>query len=144
MSNDNLPAIQDWSPKITDRIEFVYDGETYVIENMRLYNAEHHVAVVYSPGYGGGWSTWQDDVDPTDARVAVLTLTGASATLMFNRYGSESPVRFKDRRFYAYVDSSMYDELAICWLPAGTLYKIEEYDGAESVLTNYDSIWHIA
>jgi hypothetical protein len=143
MSNDNLPAIQNWSPQFTGKVTFDYDDVTYTVENGKIYNDLHEVAVVYSPGYGGGWTAYNKDIDPTDARVAVLTLTGAAATLKFMRYGEEADISFKARKVFQY-DSSHGDDLAIHWLPAGTLYKIEEYDGYESVVTNTDIDWRIS
>lgn len=140
--SDNLPAISDNSPELTERFVFEYDGAWYFVENNKLYNHKHEVAVVYSPDYGGGWSTWRD-VDPTDARVAVLTMTGAEATLGFMQYGEPETILFKDRKFYPYLPSETHDELDIVWLPAGTLYKVEEYDGAESVIRAQNMDWRI-
>jgi hypothetical protein len=58
MSNDNLPAIQNWSPQFTGKVTFDYDDVTYTVENGKIYNDLHEVAVVYSPGYGGGWTAY--------------------------------------------------------------------------------------
>lgn len=144
--SDNLPAVVNNALPFARTIQFEYDGERYQIMNNKLFRGTD-VAVVFSPGYGGGWTTWNENVDATDARVAVLTLTGAAATLTFkSRYGAADdwPVRFAGKKFYPYGDSTMSDDLAIYWLPQGTLYRITEYDGFESIECNYDVDWHIA
>lgn len=42
-------------------------------------------------------------------------------------------------------DASGYcARLAIAEIPAGTLYRIDEYDGSESVMTNEDYEWKVA
>lgn len=40
--------------------------------------------------------------------------------------------------------SGRYADLSIAELPAGTLYRIEEYDGMESVMTQDDYEWAVA
>ena len=40
--------------------------------------------------------------------------------------------------------NSNYGDLLICELPSGTRYRIEEYDGLESVVTEYKGYWDIA
>ena len=40
--------------------------------------------------------------------------------------------------------SGPYAELAIYELPEGTRYRIDEYDGMESVMTQDDYIWIVA
>lgn len=122
---------------------FVYDGETYTVENNKLYNSKHEVAVVYSPGYGGGWSTWYE-VDATDARVAVLTLLSTEGMITLNLNGEPDEVYFKNGKFSVYGPDNFRNGLDIAWLPAGTLYQVHEYDGSETVVRNHDMTWHIA
>jgi hypothetical protein len=40
--------------------------------------------------------------------------------------------------------SSHYASLAIAEIPSGTLYRIDEYDGSESVMTAEDYDWKVA
>jgi hypothetical protein len=35
-------------------------------------------------------------------------------------------------------------ELAVAWIPQGTLFRISEYDGAESIETQEDTKWIMA
>jgi hypothetical protein len=144
MMTDNLPAIPE-TGVFESAIAFEYEGESYNIWRNRLYNSNGQVAVVYSPGYGGGWTTWNRSIDPADARVAVLTLTGMSITLTFEtEYSDEKEIRFADSKFYQFQGSDMNDDLAIEWLDTGTLYRITEYDGFESIETQNDTTWRQA
>lgn len=141
---DNLPALPE-TGIFTEALSFEFEGKVYEVWRNKLYNRDGKVAVVYSPGYGGGWSTWNRCIDPTDARVAILALTGLSATLKFEtEYDDEKEVYFADCAFYPFPGSSMSDDLAIEWLTVGTLYRITEYDGFESIETRDGTTWHTA
>ena len=80
------------------------------------------VAVAVSRGFGAGWSTW-NDVDPTDARFNQLFLDGkvAEAEKLCKELG------------LGYAGGA--DSVEIRWVPVGTKFLIEEYDGAESLAT---------
>lgn len=141
---DNLPAVTDNTLVMPNNSTwFDYEGVVYTVDNNKLYNPDHEVAVVYSPDFGGGWSTDIDSADPTDARVAVLTLTGVEARLTFIMWSDPVSILFKDRKFYMY-DDTMHNDLAIAWVQPGTLFRITEYDGAESIKFNYQIEWRIA
>ena len=89
------------------------------------------VAVAVSGGFGAGWSTW-NNIDPMDAR--------------FNQL-------FLDEKFYeaaALCDKlelgyggGAYD-VVIRWVPVGTKFRIDEYDGSESLVTENQDPWMIA
>jgi hypothetical protein len=141
--SDNLPAVIR-NMTAMSASGFEWGGDWYYTEYDKLYNNRHEVAVVYSPNYGGGLSSWYDYIDPTDYRIALLTLMGEEGTILWDEDGSEQEIRFANGRFYPYPESDMSNALAICWLPAGTLFRIDEYDGAESIETNHDVSWRIA
>ena len=88
------------------------------------------VAVAVSYGFGAGWSTW-NDVDPTDARFNQLFLDGkiaeAKALCTELELGYEGGA----------------DSVNIEWVPIGTKFVINEYDGAESLMTMGDFDWSI-
>ena len=82
------------------------------------------VAVVYSPGFGAGWYTWN----------------------------LESPEIVFDPNIVTYVKTESWDELKVYmelkytdlylggmkdltveWIPVGVQFKIREYDGSESI-----------
>jgi len=99
------------------------------------------VAVLVSPGYGAGWSTWAyaGDEDNRDFMLFDPTLVA-----MVERGDSveaiESYVKSKHPNTYC----GGADDLTIEWLPVGTAFRIHEYDGSESVEVRDDMHWNIA
>jgi hypothetical protein len=99
------------------------------------------VAVLVSPGFGAGWSTWsysgREDYrnfmlhDPT---LVAMVERGDSVEAI------ESYVTAKHPDTYC----GGADDLTIQWLPVGTAFRIHEYDGSESVEIRDDIEWNIA
>ena len=90
------------------------------------------VAVLYSPGYGAGWSTWNPGHPEMvfDPGLVDLVLAG------------------NEEKILAYVvlkwpDAFMggVEDLKVEWLPEGTDFVIEEYDGAESIVIKNKVNW---
>ena len=97
------------------------------------------VAVLYSPGYGAGWSTWNDD----KYREFLLHDEKLVDLVEFNQQD----------KIEEYVKSVFPDEyvcvlgaydLRVEWVSPGTQFRIKEYDGSESITYNYDSYWNVA
>jgi len=91
------------------------------------------VAVVYSPDFGGGWSTWHD-VDPMDSRMAEAVISGDKAKMKkaFVEMSGESEF-LPD-----------FEQLRVAWLPVGQEFRINEYDGHESIQLKEDIAWFTA
>jgi len=85
------------------------------------------VAVAVSGGFGAGWSTW-NSIDPRDARFNQLFLDG----------NIDEVVRICDEEDLGYAGGAR--EVEIFWVPEGTQFRIDEYDGAESLVTDNDWI----
>ena len=102
---------------------------------------DEKVAVLVSPGFGAGWSTWsyvgEEDYrnfmlfDPT---LVDMVERGASAETIETYVTSMHPGTY----------CGGADDLTIQWLPVGTAFRIHEYDGAESVEIRDDMNWTIA
>lgn len=98
----------------------------------KYYNEKGEVGILFSPGQGVGWSTWNDvDEDnkyalALDKRVIDKWLCGVTCDEMKEYLES---IGYKD------VFMSGYDSLCIGFVPSGTKFYIEEYDGFESILT---------
>lgn len=96
------------------------------------------VAVIYSPGYGAGWSSWNRDYPAMmfDPRVV--------AWIENNKQVHE----VTDLESYleqTYPDAyCSLEALTIEWLPVGTVFRIHEYDGSESIVTQNRELWYIA
>lgn len=89
------------------------------------------VAVAVSVGYGAGWSTW-NDIDPMDARFNQLFLGGKV----------DEVVRICEEENLGYAGGA--SQVRIEWVPVGTQFVIDEYDGAESLMTIDDYDWRTA
>ena len=93
------------------------------------------VAVLYSPGYGAGWSTWNAEHEEILFDPAIVEF------VEHNRWEElEVYVKLKYPQIYA---GGMRD-LQVEWLPEGTEFIINEYDGNESLEVKADIVWHKA
>ena len=79
------------------------------------------VAVIVSEGYGAGWSTWNKAEDAFEPEV-VRWIEGGKVG---------EPLKEGDDRY-----AGGLEEARIVWLPVGTLFRIDEYDGSESLVTH--------
>ena len=83
------------------------------------------VAVLYSPGFGAGWSTWNDDqgilFDPEIVRKV--------------EQGKQSEITecFMESIGYKNMYCGGAEDLEIEWVCEGCQFEVEEYDGSESV-----------
>ena len=92
------------------------------------------VAVLYSPGFGAGWYSWHNIEELIyDPRVVHYVETGELELI-------ESYVE----SVYPDVYCGGASDLQIEWLKVGTLFRITEYDGSESIELNYDIHWNVA
>jgi hypothetical protein len=107
------------------------------MEFEKRYNEEGQVAVLISPGFGAGWSTWAHNGEGEallfDSRLVDAVLAGMPLS-----------------EFEAYCESLGYDhymggaeDLRVVWVDAGTRFIVEEYDGSESLRT-FDDLCYVA
>jgi hypothetical protein len=89
------------------------------------------VAVLYSPGYGAGWSTWSLPIEAIfHPELAEAVLAGD-----YDRMETIAEREWPD----TYLGG--LDNLEVVWLPEGAAFRISEYDGFESVHTREDEPW---
>lgn len=93
------------------------------------------VAVLVSPGFGAGWSTWADH----EIREQVLF---DPIVIEWVRQGKIGPVPVEHYGDYLYTGGA--DDLVIKWIPIGTKFVVREYDGSERIETEDDIDWNIA
>ena len=86
------------------------------------------VAVLYSPGYGAGWSTWAHDGNE-DAMAMDRELVDA-----FLEGGVNALVKVTEQKYPDNYTGGA-DDIKVAWLPVGTRFEIHEYDGSESIRT---------
>lgn len=86
----------------------------------KLYNEQGQVAVAVSYGFGAGWSTW-GDVSPLDKRYNELILKGDI---------NKAVELAKEEGHY----TGGLEDCKLEWLDVGTKFRIDEYDGYESLV----------
>lgn len=117
-----------------------------MVINMNKLVRDGKVAVLYSPGYGAGWSTW-------------CSIRGNNTELVFeptivSLVEDRDSGKITDSQLVELVDSycknkygeyEVYcggvEDLKIEWIPVGTQFKIVEYDGSESIEFKENEYW---
>lgn len=88
------------------------------------------VAVLISPGFGAGWSTWSADKDDNflvfDKGLVALAEQHASEDLV------EAYLREKRGEDY-HMYMGGWEKVKVEWVPIGTKFLVHEYDGSESL-----------
>ena len=94
-----------------------------------------NVAVLYSPGYGAGWSTECYDNDLAETLLFHPLIVEKVESGHVNEITTEWLVQQFGREFEG-VYCGGANQLEIEWLPEGTAFRVDEYDGFETVITN--------
>lgn len=95
------------------------------------------VAVLVTSKYGAGWYTWNMGYPEClfDKKMVEAVLRGCTTKqkedLALERFGAD---------FYA----GGAKNLVVRWLPIGTRFQVDEYDGAESIEIADDQVWLVA
>jgi len=97
-----------------------------------------YVAVLISPGFGAGWSTWavhcDSDAKLFDPVIAQMILDGADQ----DDIESVARVRYPDEYL------GCIDNLEVRWIKQGAEFKLDEYDGFESIVYKDGIIWSVS
>lgn len=87
------------------------------------------VAVLVSPGFGAGFHTWNDIPNLCFCPYIVNHILNDTKDEI-----EESEIKkFYNLAESDYVSTSGLDDVVIEWLPQGTHFTIDEYDGNESI-----------
>lgn len=102
---------------------------------MNKLSEDGKVAVLYSPGFGAGWYTWNQTVpqilfDPAIVKFVEKEKWDELATYVALKYPDIYTGGMKD--------------LKVAWLPEGTLFRIDDYDGNESIELKENDDWLVA
>ena len=97
------------------------------------------VAVLYSPGYGSGWSTWNDD------EYREFLLHDEKLVELVETNQQDKIAEYVESVFPGeYVSVLGAYDLRVEWVSPGTQFRIKVYDGYETIAYNYDSYWNVA
>ena len=94
-----------------------------------------HVAVLYSPDYGSGWSSWHG-VEELLYDPKVVEMVRAEKFDEIEKYCSDT---YGVQYYYGGLDG-----LAIAMIPEGTRFRISEYDGYETIILESEEDWFTA
>lgn len=92
---------------------------------MKKIEKDGNVAVLYSPGYGAGWSTWNSEHAESlcmDADIVQAVLDGDTAKAA--KIATEK---------HPCIYTGGAEDLKVQWVKKGMEFEIDEYDGNESV-----------
>lgn len=107
------------------------------MEYTKRYDEEGSVAVLISPGFGAGWSTWSRG-EETEALLFDSRLVDAVLALM----PADEFTKYCESLGYEHYMGGAAD-LEVVWLEPGTRFRILEYDGSETLET-FDDLCHVA
>jgi hypothetical protein len=102
---------------------------------MNKLNEDGKVAVLYSPGFGAGWYTWNYEhpeilFDPAIVKLVEKEKWDELATYVELKYPE--------------IYTGGMRELTVEWIPEGALFKVNEYDGSESIELKEGDHWMVA
>jgi len=94
-----------------------------------------HVAVIISNGYGAGWSTWNPGPNRETLvfHPKLVELIESGQCNQDNMLALLTELIGKIDTVHVYLGG--IEDLTIKWLPEGTRFRIEEYDGKEYIVT---------
>jgi len=91
------------------------------------------LAVLYSPGFGAGWYTWHGIEELLFDPVLVDMVLDNAGELAMRNYCEET---YGTDNYYGGLE-----DLTVAFVDTGDKFRIEEYDGAESVMCMNDYRW---
>ena len=93
------------------------------------------VAVLYSPGFGAGWYTWNREYPQIVFDPAIVRYVERQEWDKLDEY---MKLKYPD----AYLGGMK--DLQVAWMPEGTLFRIHEYDGSENIEVKEELDWLVA
>jgi hypothetical protein len=97
------------------------------------------VGVLVSYGFGAGWSTWNKDHSASMFDPTVISIVMDVNDDLIGHKEEQIKVHCKKKYNHFYTGGS--NGLVVEWIPAGTQFKINEYDGAESTEFKENEDW---
>jgi hypothetical protein len=100
---------------------------------------DDQVAVLYSPEFGAGWSTWCHE----DLAVRLSMTFDPQIADIVDQGGPDWRAKAEAIALVKYPDAYLggLHDLQVKWLPVGTQFRVLEYDGNESVEISSEVEW---
>jgi hypothetical protein len=92
---------------------------------------DQKVAVLVSPGYGAGWYSWH----------SIEELIYDPSVVEWVEKQELDKIRAYMELKYPDIYCGGLEDLEVCWVPVGERFRIEEYDGAESLVLESEQRW---
>lgn len=102
---------------------------------MNKLNEDGKVAVLYSPGFGAGWYTWNYEYPEILFDPAIVRFVEKEK---FDELATYVELKYPD------IYTGGMKDLKVEWIPEGTLFKVNEYDGSESIELKENDNWLVA
>ncbi len=103
---------------------------------MRKLLRDGKVAVLVSAGFGAGWYSWHGIkellFDPDIVKMIELDWPNERILAHCEKF-------YGDDHYFGGVEG-----LSICWVPEGAKFRIDEYDGSETLILQTEDDWLIA
>lgn len=124
--------------------------------NAQLYWNEDKTeyAVLVSQGFGAGWSTWNQRELAYDSRVVEFYLTHKDDEEWMHTVEEsglmsreESFAHKEARKFFESIGYNEcpymggFENIELEWVPCGVIWRMDEYDGAESIVYQAEQDW---
>jgi len=94
------------------------------------------VAVLYSPGYGAGWYSWHGEEKLLYDPIIVEMIESKKHYTEIVQYCQD---RYGDQHSF-----SGAEDFRVEWVDIGREFRIDEYDGSESIEYKDELEWHVA
>jgi hypothetical protein len=99
---------------------------------MQKKTVDGKVAVLYSPGFGAGWYTWHN--------VAELLFDPKVVDMVMDKTSAET-IELYCKTVYGDHYYGGASDLEVAWVPTGTEFVIDDYDGAETLQIKDNTKW---
>lgn len=114
-------------------------------DNMEKYIKDGKVAVLYSPDFGAGWSTWNNGREWNGQDLGEVLLYAPAIVEMVLAGIEGSVIEGYCEKFYGgHGYFGGVDGLTVEWMAVGTEFVVNEYDGSESIQCKETSFWYVA
>ena len=104
---------------------------------MEKYIKDGKVAVIYSPGFGAGWSTWNQPYGEE------MIFDPGLVDLIINQRPWDQVEAYATLKWPGVYTGGL-GEAVVEWIAPGVEFKITEYDGSESLQFRNSDDWLVA